>query len=95
MIASAPKSSQSLPAEEPLQPALDFYNAELRSQMEAHYSGQYIAIHSDTHDYVVEQYPGKAFKEMKAKYPEGSIVVHLIGCADAGLRARMSGEWSR
>ena len=95
MIAVAPKPSQSLPADEPIQPALDFYNAKLRSQMEAHCSGQYIAIHPETYDYAVERRPGAAFRALRAKQPSGSIIVHNIGLADAGLAARLHGEQAR
>ena len=95
MIASAPKPSESPPADERVQPALDFYNAALRSHMEAHYSGQYIAIHPETCDYVVERRPGAALRALRSKQPFGSIIVHNIGLADPGLAARLHGEQPR
>lgn len=95
MIASAPKLSQSLPADEPISLEVDFYDASLRSQMEAHYSGQYIAIHPETRDYVVERRPGAAFRALRSKQSSGSIIVHHIGLADPGLAARLHGEQPR
>ncbi len=70
-----------------------FYATELRSLLESTHLGQYVAIHADTHDYVVERGLGKAFREMKAKYPHGQIIVHFIGLADASYQARLRGEW--
>jgi len=77
------------------QSPLDFYTTELRPLLEATHLGQYVAIHADTLDYVVERGLGKAFREMKARHPHGQVIVHLIGLADASYRARLRGEWSR
>jgi hypothetical protein len=83
---------QSLPPGDPTQQALELYNAQLRSSMEAEHLGQYIAIHPDTQTYAVEQRPGKAFRALRAQQPVGPIIVHNIGLANSGLKARMRGE---
>lgn len=93
MIAE-PKPKISLPPDAAQSP-LNFYVTELRPLLEATHLGQYVAIHADTHDYVVERGLGKAFREMKAKHPHGQIIVHFIGLADASYQARLRGEWSR
>lgn len=94
MIAE-PKPKTSLPPPEADQSLLDFYTTELRPLLEATYLDQYVAIHADTHEYLVERRPGKALREMQTKHPNGQIIVHLIGLADAAYQARLRGEWPR
>jgi hypothetical protein len=77
---------------DPVQRAMAFYESELRSKLEPEYNHQYVAIDPDTHDYLVELRPGRAFRAMEARCPNGVIVVHTIGEADAGLLRRMRGE---
>jgi hypothetical protein len=72
--------------------ARTIYDSQLRERLEPEYNGQWVAIHPDTGDYIVERRFGKAFRALKAKHPDGSVVVRYIGIADAGLRARLFGE---
>ena len=94
MIAE-PKPEIALPLLSSDQTSLDFYATHLRPLLEATNSGHYVAIHADTHDYLVGRRPGKALREMQAKHPIGDIIVHRIGLADAAYQARLRGEWSR
>ena len=87
--------SKTVPAPDADQALASFYAAELRSLLEATAPGQYVAVHADTHDYLVERRPGKALREMQAKHPTGDIIVHRIGPADAAYQARLRGEWPR
>jgi len=75
--------------------AMQFYDAELRSVLEPRFNGQYVAIHPSTREYVVERGPGKALRALRARRPEGQIVIHHIGPASSGLKARLRGELSR
>lgn len=80
---------------DPGRAALEFYSTELAPMLEAEHSGQYVAIHPDTRSYAVERRPGKAFRALRDKQPIGSIIVHNIGPANFGLKARMQGEQPR
>lgn len=94
-IEARAKAKQSATLEQKRQSALDFYATKLRPSLEATNLGQYVAIHADTHDYLVERRSGKALREMQTKHPNGQIIVHLIGLADAAYQARLHGGWSR
>ena len=85
-------AQQPMPLFDPVQQAQEFYNAELRSQMEALYDGQYIAIHPQTRSYTVERWPGKSFRALRAEHPVGPIIVHSIGFANFGLKSRLRGD---
>lgn len=82
----------SAPAFDPVRQAREFYDAELRPQMEELYDGQYIAIHPGSRGYSVQQGYGKAFRALRMQQPLGPIIVHNIGFANSGLKARLRGE---
>ena len=77
---------------DPVQQARDFYDTELRPQMEERYNGQYIAIHPKSRSYSVQPGYGKAFRALRAQQPFGPIIVHNIGLSSSGLKARLRGE---
>ena len=81
----------SLPSD-PVQQAREFYDTELRPQMEERCNGQYIAIHPESQSYSVQPGYGKAFRALRAQQPLGPIIVHNIGFASSGLKARLRGE---
>ncbi len=76
----------------PVQQAREFYDTELRPQMEKLYDGQYIAIHPESRSYSVQPGYGKAFRALRVQQPLGPIIVHNIGLAGSGLKARLRGE---
>jgi hypothetical protein len=65
--------------------ALAFYNSELAFQLEPEHNGEDVAIHVDTKSYEVARGVGHAYRAMRAKFPEGPIIVHRIGIADQRL----------
>ena len=75
-----------------VQQAREFYNIELRPRMEELYDGQYVAIHPESRSYNVQPGYGKAFRELRTQQPLGPIIVHNIGFANSGLKARLRGE---
>jgi len=77
---------------DPVQQAREFYDTELRSQMEEHYNEQYIAIHPESRSYSVQPGYGKAFRTLRMQQPLGPIIVHNIGFANSSLKARLRGE---
>jgi len=79
-------------ASDPVQQAREFYDTELRPWMEELYNGQYIAIHPESRSYSVRQGYGKAFRALRMQQPLGPIIVHNIGFASSGLKARMREE---
>ena len=85
-------------AQQPLSPSVsiqkarEFYDTELRPQMEEFYNGQYVAIHPESRSYNVQPGYGKAFRELRTQQPLGPIIVHSIGFAGSGLKARLRGE---
>ena len=79
-------------ATDPTAEALAFYKAELRPILEPDHDGEDVAIHVETKSYEVAKGVGHAYRAMRAKEPDGFIVVHRIGIADPGLLARMKGE---
>ena len=72
--------------------ALAFYKSELASLLEPAHNGENVAIHVDTKSYEIANGVGHAFRAVRAKHPEGVIVVHRIGIAETGLASRMKGE---
>ncbi len=76
----------------PIEQAREFYDTELRSRMEEFHSGQYVAIHPESRSYSVQPGYSKAFRELRALQPLGPIIVHNIGFASSGLKARLRGE---
>lgn len=77
---------------DPVQQAREFYDTELRPHMEEFYDGQYVAIHPESRNYSVQPGYGKAFRELRTQQPLGPIIVHNIGFASSGLKARLRGE---
>jgi hypothetical protein len=48
--------------------------------------------HVETKDYEVAKGPGHAHRALRARHPDGLVIVHQIGPANAGLVVRMRGE---
>jgi hypothetical protein len=78
---------------DPVQQAKDNYDSKLRSILEPEFDGQYVAIHPESGDYLVERCRGQSLRAMIERHPDGPISIRHIGIADEGLRARMRGEW--
>jgi hypothetical protein len=80
-------------ADATVEQCLAFYNANLKAKLEPKHSGQYVAIHADTHEYVISRSSGEAMREMHKLHPKGQVLIHRIGLtpADSGLAARMLG----
>jgi hypothetical protein len=76
---------------DPTAEALAFYKAELRPILEPDHNGENVAIHVETKDYEVAKGPGHAHRGLRARHPEGFVIIHQIGPADSGLVARMRG----
>lgn len=79
-------------AEKTTEQPLDIYESGLRAILEPLHNGQYVAIHPSTGDHVLARGPGKAHRAMRARQPEGRIILRRIGTADSGLQARILGE---
>jgi hypothetical protein len=87
------KSSNVTITVDPLDDARSLYELKLRSMLEPDFDGQWVAIHAQSGDYLVDRWPGKVHRAMEARHPSGPILIRRIGIADEGLRARMCGEW--
>jgi hypothetical protein len=57
------------------------YNERLRSFLEPQYNGQYVAVHLDTGDYEVGRGTSKPHFALRARHPDGMIMVRFIGIA--------------
>ena len=69
-------SSASLEAE-------NFYNTELRAQLELVHTGKYILIAGDTHDYEIDDDPIVAGVHLLDRQPDAEMFMFCIGC-DSG-----------
>lgn len=91
LVSETDSKQLSLPSD-PVQQAREFYDTELRPQMEELYNEQYIAIHPESRSYSVQPGYGKAFRALRMQQPSGPIIVHNIGFANSSLKARLRGE---
>jgi hypothetical protein len=76
---------------DPVGRALNFYNLNLRANLEASNVGQVVAIHPDTFDYEISARPGRARRALRSRHPEGPIIVHVIG-VNTTLADRLRGD---
>ena len=71
------------------QQALAFYHERLQALLEPEHTGQGLAIHPDSRDYVVAANPTQAGHLMRKRHPEGNFLTLRIGSQpDYGLAAR-------
>lgn len=88
-------SGTQTPADEVTERGETIYQNRLRSIFEPSSSGQFIAVHVDTGDYVVAKSTAAAVRSLRRNHPaDGRIYLRIIGDEpEYGLAARLwSGE---
>jgi len=92
--ASATHSDQfGQPLDETTQSGLALYETKLKNLLEPAHSGEVVAIHIDTGDYLVAANSPVAMRAMRQLHPTGLLFLYTIGPAeDQGMGLRMSGQ---
>jgi hypothetical protein len=60
-------------------PALEFYERELRTELERQHWGKAVAIHLESRDYEVAQTATRAYRTLRQRRPQGWITTLAIG----------------
>ncbi len=71
--------------------ASEFYDTVLKATLEPKYDGQYVAIHADSLDCVLEKGMGKATRAMREIHADGYVLLRYIRTVDPQLASRIIG----